>query len=128
MSDDVKKYLIDGVECTQTYLTIEKTEQILELLDNLPFAEMTSPGIVGRWLFKEKKFEKFMEIILDAPRPVAVKRMRLSQGVEIVRDFLCSDEVSLVISGIFSAMNTLTGKMEMVTAAASTPLASTPLE
>ena len=113
---DVKKYLIDGMECTQTFLTIEKTEQILELLNDLSFREMGSPGVVVQKLFKEKKFDSFMGIILEhsATNSPDFRKMKLFQAVEVIGDFLSSDEMSQIISGIFSAITLLGGRMEEI--------------
>lgn len=114
---DFKRYDINGVVCTQTFLTIEKTELLLELFSSFKTDLLTSPSEIGKFLFKEKKFEQFMKIVLECPAEVDFSKMRVSQGVEIISDFLSSEDFSTIISGIFTTINHLGWKMEAATKA-----------
>lgn len=117
--NEIAKYKINNHQYSQTYLTIESTEKILELIEEISIENVVkNPIEFAKFLIKSKKLDEFLNIVLSGgPKPIQTKTLRLTLIIEIISDFLSSDEISKITSQIFSLIRHLTEKMENMTKA-----------
>lgn len=118
------KYTINGVEYTQTFLTLGDIKKLVDAFDEIDLANLNAMHLFTL-LLKKNLHQVFFNAILKGEKPIDVDAMEFDQAVEVVSDFLSSSRFSKMLSMIFSIVGNLTGEMTSILSKMATPATGT---